>query len=344
MMSIRRTHKIFVIIALAILVVSLLPGAAVVWAGVALPSTETGLEMEPSIPPAQGEGSEEHPPISLDDIIVRYGEEGGDISPQSDYSGIELVPAAAFVHTGELGTGTEADDWFFSFSGGFVTNDSGGRSVCLAAPVYLPPGNIINSFTAYVYDNDSTRNMTIYLDRTGSWGGYAYLAGVQSAGSSTSIQTLTDPSISESAILPEYNYHVDFCLPANSDFNIRIYGARIDYGPSGAPGLSVYLPIIFKNTLPPPVTFSVRNETGGTLYYYKVYNAAPQQGGALLGQCPANIQNGATAGCGTFPSGDLYVETESGCGPGNGSLTFPSGTCTRVVRCGRDNPSIWECN
>jgi hypothetical protein len=347
-MNLRRSHKTLLIIALSILIISLLPGVTIVWAGVGINSIETALAPIPLLPPAQGEERIEHPPLSLDDMIVRFGDEGGDLSPQSDLSGVEIVPAAAFVHTGELANTTQADDWYFLAwdlgEGGFVTNDSGGNEVCLAGPVYLPPGSTITSFTVYVYDNSSTASLSVYLDRTGSWGGYEYLAGVQSTGSSTSIQTLTDPSVSYGFVLPEQNYHIDFCLPANSDFDIRVYGARVDYQMPPPPQANkVYVPVMLKNFLEAPINLSVRNETGGTLTYYKIYDKNPQQGGILLGQCPANIPNGTMKSCGTFPSGQVYVQVNSGCGPGSGPVTFPSGTCTRIVRCGRD-PSEWQCN
>jgi hypothetical protein len=253
---------------------------------------------------------------------------------------VEIVPAAAFVHTGELDNVTQAEDWFFSFSGGYVINASA-NMVCLAAPVYLPPGSVIESFTAYVYDASTTDNVWIYFDRSGSWGGGAELARVMSTGSSSSIQIITDPSISTvdgaNVVAPFYNYHVDVCFPPNSSFDIRVLGARVNY--SGEVS-KVYLPILVKE--PPSNTrLYITNDSGGVIDYYRVFDAP---GGTLLADCPTGIANGNTVDCGTFSSGTRHVVTDGECGPGSGNVDFPKGTCTRTVRCGRDNPTTMVCN
>jgi hypothetical protein len=256
------------VITLSILAASLLPGVVTAWAGGDSNLTQITLNSDASIPSAQGDEAATRPPSSFDDMIVEYGEQTEGISAQSDGSGVEVVPGAAFIHTNELGNGTEAQDWFFSFAGGFLTNDSGGNLICVAAPVYLPPDNTITSFKAFVRDNSLT-DIAIFLDRTASFGGWTELAAVQSTGSSAAIQTLTDPSISTeggaSAIAHGFNYHVSLCLPANSDFSILVFGAQVTYAPTSN---NVYLPIVFK---PNPVILQSRvfltNQSGGTVNY-----------------------------------------------------------------------------
>jgi hypothetical protein len=256
------------IITLSIVAASLLPGVVTAWAGGDSNLTQTSLNPDASIPSAQGGEAAGRPPSFFGDMIVQYGEQNEGISAQSDGSGVEVVPGAAFIHTNELGNGTEAQDWFFSFAGGFLTNDSGGNLICLAAPVYLPPDNTITSFKAFVQDN-SAFEIAIFLDRTASFGGWTELAAVQSTGSSTAIQTLTDPSISTeggaNAIAHGFNYHVSLCLPANSDFSILVFGAQVTYAPSTN---NVYLPIVLK---PDPTLLQSRvfltNQSGGTLNY-----------------------------------------------------------------------------
>lgn len=277
-MPLRKTHKAFIIVVLSVLVVSVLPGVAAIWAEADSDLAEADPSAEPLIPPPQGDEPITRPPSSFGDMIVQFGEGSGDISTQSDNSGVEIVPGAAFVHTNELGSGSEAEDWFFSFAGGYLTNDSVShsgisKSVCLMAPVYLPLDSTIIGFSAYVLDQSSTIDVAIFLDRTRSHGGWTELAAVQSTGSSTSIQTLTDPSIfadgDANVVALNHNYHVSLCLPAGSDFDIRVFGARVDYIPFGTPPpAGVHLPIIFKAD--PTLLMSyvyITNLSGGSVDY-----------------------------------------------------------------------------
>jgi hypothetical protein len=343
-MSVQKIVKPLVITAILLLVLGLLPGISALGAGVdsgpaKVGPASAGLTPTPSAPL---EGPVVRPPASFEDMIVQFGESSGDTSAQSDNSGVEIVPAAAFIHTGQVGNGTEGEDWFFSFSSGSVWNDSANQ-VCLAAPVYLPPGSVIQSFTAYVYDNSASNDLVIFFDRTGSWGGWNELGAVMSVSSNTSIQTLTDPSISAeggaNVVAPEYNYHVDFCFPAASSADIGVFGARIDYSPASAPGpANIYLPIIIKPSN--ATTLYIKNSSGGVIFFYRVYDA-PQ--GSLLIQCPGNIQNGAQVLCGTFPAGNRHVVLDGTCGPGSGTVVFPAGTCTRTIGCDR-KPTTMVCN
>lgn len=346
-MNIPKIPKILVVFTLLLTIISLLPGVATVWAEVTPNVNKTRLDVEqPLLPPAQeGDAPAHRPTPSLDNMIVKIGQKGEYIFTQSDGAGVEIVPAAAFVHTGELGTGSEANDWFFNFNGGFLSNDSPFNSVCLAAPVYLPPGNTIDSLTVYVYDNFLANNVTFYLDSTGSFGGWNELASIQSANNSADIQTLTTSSIlSEGAanqVAFGINYHIDFCLPAGSGTSIRVYGARVNYS---APAQSVYLPAVIKAPppTPPPTTTTlfVENNTGGVIFFYRVFDSA--ESGNLLAECPANIQPGTTVSCGTFTAGSRHVTTNGECGPGQGPVDFSVGTCTRVVGCDR-TPTTMQC-
>jgi hypothetical protein len=215
----------------------------------------------------------------------------------------------------------------------------------MVAPVYLPLGSIIESFTVYVLDSSTTYNLVVYFDRTGSWGGWDWLGTVASTGSNSSVQAVTDPSILPAAkgVQLDQNYHLDFCFPPSTA--LRLYGAKVNYS---LPTSSVYLPLVIKSPAPviPTTDLSVENDTGGVILYYRIYESA---GGALLTQCPTNISNGNTVPCGSFASGTRYVVTK-GNGPDCGSeevagnVSFPEGTCTRTVRCGRDNPTTMVCN
>jgi hypothetical protein len=344
-MSMHRIYEMVAVAVLTILVLSFLPRITSVGAEIGSDAVNSGhplAQLTPTLP-VPGDGPIARPPVTFDDIIVQSEDGSQDISAQSDNSGVEIVPPAAFIHTGELGTGTEGEDWYFSFFGGFVWNDSS-NEVCLAAPIYLPPGSVIESFTAYMYDNSTSGDITIYFDRTSSWGGWDELARVWLSGSSDSIWIVTDPSINPdngaNVVAPDFHYHVDFCFPAGSSTDIRVYGARVDYTPAGAADENkVYLPIVMKpsNT----TKLYIKNSTGGVIDYYRIYK---EVGGKLLAECPTKIKNGAKVLCGSFSAGERYVETY-GCGePGTANINFPGGTCTRTVRCGRDNPTTMVCN
>jgi hypothetical protein len=272
-MFIRKTYKTLIIGVLSILVISFLPAVSAVWAEADSSFTKLSFTSKALIPPSQSAESINRPPSYFGDMIVQFGEAGENIAAQSDGSGVEVVPGAAFVHTNELGSGTEAKDWFFSFGGGFLTNDSFAESgvnkaVCLTAPVYLPLGVTITKFQGYVLDNSTTSDAAIFFDRTGSFGGWTELAAVQSTGNNASIQTLTDPSITAGAniVATENNYHVSLCLPAGSDFNILVYGAQINY--LSGTLKNVFLPLVLK---PNPASLLskvyITNLSGGTLNY-----------------------------------------------------------------------------
>jgi hypothetical protein len=309
-----------------------------VWAGADLAFDGSRLGLNLLGPLGQGEGSSSRPPAPLDDMIVQSE---GDIAAQSDGSGIEIVPAAAFVHNGLLNSTTQAEDWFFSFAGGVVRNSSA-NEVCMSAPVYLQPGSLIDRFTVYLVDNQAPANLTVFFDRTDDFDfGFVELARVQSSGSSSALRVLTDPSITAGAVLPGFNYHITFCLPPGT--SILVKGARISYVP---PTEGVFLPLLFKSTQVVPTTrLTVKNSTGGTVIYYRIRRLSDN---AIVAQCPANMPNGAEQFCGpTFPSGTYTVEGSfSQCGSGTTTLTFPSGNCLRTVTCpseGGQQPSM-QCN
>lgn len=303
-MGMPKRYKTVIIIVLSILVLGLLPGVALVWAEAGPDSTQVGLASGSFVPLGQeGEESGVRPLASTDDMIVQIGADPGQITGQSDGSGIEIVPASAFVHTGGVGgakTGTEADDWFFDFDGGFVRNDSA-NFVCMMAPVYLPPGSIIDSFTVYLVDN-SASNLTVYLDKVDVIDGWVELGRVTSSGSSASIQTLTDPAIvsdngANTVSTVAVNFYVDFCFPNSATgTSLRLNAARVNYS---APANITFLPIVIKGIeeVGGPTRVYITNNTGGSLTY-TIFNT-PQ------GNISCVIANGANdVPCGNpFTSG-----------------------------------------
>ncbi|MCB0168860.1 MAG: hypothetical protein KDI79_31825 [Anaerolineae bacterium] len=315
---------------LTALIIFLLPTVVMVWADPSPYLTEF-ISSELANPAFQGEFPTARRTPSFDDMTVQFGPDDDDVSNLSDDSGIEVVPGAAFIHTNELGNGTEAQDWFFSFSEGYITNDSLSSSgtsklICLVAPVYIPPQRRITHFVGYVRDTSATLDITLFLDRTDSFGGWTELAAVQSVGNNTAVQTLTDPSITTAGGANitdiEYNYHVSMCLPAGSDFNINVYGAAVKYSPDLAPPTlnTIHLPILIK---PGPPVFSkvfITNKSGGSVNY-TVLNT-PQ------GNINCVIPNGATnTFCGKqFTPGSYNWQATLKCGKlGPKPKDFPPG-------------------
>jgi len=84
--------------------------------------------------------------------------------PQSDkaFSPPLLIPGSAFVNDGIDPDGA-------TFSNGAIVGR--GVKVLMVAPVYLPHGAVVDSFRAYVYDNDDAcdvngENVELFLVRT----------------------------------------------------------------------------------------------------------------------------------------------------------------------------------
>ena len=104
-MSVQKIYKSLVITAILLLALSLLPGVSVLGAGVDSGSAKVGpaLAVSTPTPSAAVEGPVVRPPASFDDMIVQFGEGGGDTSAQSDDSGVEIVRADAVVKPHALG-------------------------------------------------------------------------------------------------------------------------------------------------------------------------------------------------------------------------------------------------
>jgi|GEM_PF-2385963 len=338
-MSIPRIYKVYIIIILSILVLGLLPGVAFVWAEASSGPTQ----IDHLIQPAQGGGLPIRTPVSPNNTIVQSGVEfsSASISTQSDGSGVEVVPAAAFINTNELGTGTGGNDWFFSLStgglGGFVTNDSGGNWVCLAAPIYLPPDVTMESFTVYIFDG-SNSDVYVYFDRTEAWDlNYDEMAWVQSSGNVGAVRAFTSSSISDPVVKSGFNYHIAFCLPSNTDFNIGIFGAQVNYSVNTT---QVYLPVIHKGEVL-FTTLTIKNSTGNTINFYKILNKDTL---ATVVQC-TNIPDTQEQACGAFESGYYHASVDyAGCGSGQTSnpIAFPPGNCVRTVTC--NNVATMTCD
>ncbi len=129
-------------------------------------------------------------------------------------NGSIVVPASALTVDGTHNT------WFFPFSSGNIY-PTGANNYCGAAPVYLPNGATITAMVAYVYDNDASQfvGVWLYSKPYKSLSSGSNIAGVSTTTDSTSIQALVDDSIGTTGNPVDYStytYHVGTCLWSTS--------------------------------------------------------------------------------------------------------------------------------
>lgn len=141
-----------------------------------------------------------------------------------------LVPAAAFSSDGYA-----LSTYFFPFSGGYIYSTDNSGSLCAMAPVYLPDGVTVTAVSGYVYDNDVNANisLTLYAETYTSTGGDPTMASVSSPANNTSLQVITDTTISNAVVdLGTYAYYAATCLGYGaSGSNNRLYAVQVFYTP-----------------------------------------------------------------------------------------------------------------
>jgi hypothetical protein len=155
--------------------------------------------------------------------------EEGNIDPQSDGSGIEVVPIAAFKNDGDSGNG-----WFHSFSGGYIENQSS-NLVCFIAPTYPPNGATLTGFRFSLTDDSPTNDLFVFLERVRLTTGVVdTIAGGSLAGrdNPTAVEAVDNSMAPGTAVVSNaYAYYVDLCFDANTGPEIHLYGARVFYTP-----------------------------------------------------------------------------------------------------------------
>jgi hypothetical protein len=223
-----------------------------------------------------------------------------------------VLPVPTFIGTGETGDELgEPNNWLMSLEDGFLTADDNSRS-CLAAPLLLPVGSVLQNFTVYIEDDFNPADLTVFLDRTSFLGEWRELGRVvsQDGGGLRAITAVISPTADKIEVIAPYsNYHLNFCLPPFSDDDLKIYGAKVAYLSSGTP-TELYFPVLFQATLPPPSSLSLflTNLTPNPLTY-TVFNPAQ-------GNLTCAVPGGATAYlCGSpFTAGSYSFRTHATCG------------------------------
>jgi hypothetical protein len=138
------------------------------------------------------------------------------------YGSPMVVHASSFHNDGGA-----ADQFFMSFSGGYVYGKNGGT--CMQAPIHLPVGAEMISFYANVIDNAATDlTVTLFRKYVSTNTASEQLASVTSSGTSTTPTSLYTGAIA-TPIVPSqyYHYYITFCLP--DDVNMKFINARVYY-------------------------------------------------------------------------------------------------------------------
>jgi hypothetical protein len=149
-------------------------------------------------------------------VVPSADEEG--VGTLSDGSGVEVVPIAAFRHDGN-----NANDWFHSFYGGHIQNDSSALP-CLMAPTYPPDGATLTQFRFSLLDNSASSDLSVWLDRVNLTTGAVQTIG---GGSLTGRNSATPTEAFDNT--KDYAYFVNLCFDANTGTEILLYGARLIY-------------------------------------------------------------------------------------------------------------------
>jgi hypothetical protein len=151
--------------------------------------------------------------------------DGSLIQPQSDDSGVEVVPIGAFRHNGD-----NANDWFHSFWNNYIRNDSGSQA-CLMAPTYPPDGANLTHFLISFKDDSATYNFDqITLRRLNlTTGSVNTLAGGSFGWNAPNPVEAYWVISSGTTVSKDYAYYVTLCFEPNSSTGVLFYGARLFY-------------------------------------------------------------------------------------------------------------------
>jgi hypothetical protein len=152
-------------------------------------------------------------------------------SAVADYGPPLVIPAADFVSDGFSPANFRFVVEDASDRGGYVTSNND-PNVCVMAPVYLPNGATMTSFTATVVDKATNARIIVRLYRTNKTTGNPTTLALVSTGlssSSNSLQDITTTDVSGATINNlDYFYYVTTCL---ENANIQLYSARVFYAP-----------------------------------------------------------------------------------------------------------------
>jgi hypothetical protein len=156
----------------------------------------------------------------------------GDIGPQSDGSGFEVVPIGAFRNDGD-----NPDGWIHYFFYGYIRNN-GSDYACFMAPTYPPEGAELTRFFISFKDQSTTIDFYRFnLHRVALATGDVQIVAGQDPGTinwyypNPTEGYYSVPS-SMRTVTKDYAYYVDLCFEPDSDTDILLYGVRLEYTPA----------------------------------------------------------------------------------------------------------------
>lgn len=175
----------------------------------------------------QGQVTEPAPGEAVASAYQPVSDDSG-ISPQSDGSGIEVIPIGAFKNDGD-----NVDGWFNSFSGGYIRND-GPLVACFMAPAYPPLDSTLTQIRISLLDNNANLNLFFAeLKRINLVNGTVnkLAGGTVVWNDPNPVELFENISPNLAAVSSSYAYYFHLCFPANSGTSIQFYGARLFYTP-----------------------------------------------------------------------------------------------------------------
>jgi hypothetical protein len=154
--------------------------------------------------------------------------EGGDIGPQSDGSGVEVLSMGAFKNDGD-----SVDSWFNYFLGGYFRND-GDEVACFMAPTYPPNGAALTQVRISILDQSASSDILFAeLKRVKLTTGVVdYMSGGDVPWNDPSpVELMAGIVPGTEVVSNDYAYYFHLCFPPSSGVDVLFYGARLFYAP-----------------------------------------------------------------------------------------------------------------
>lgn len=158
---------------------------------------------------------------------------GSGVAPQSINSGFEYIPSSAFRSDGV----SPASGYRFIPTAGYIRNNSASQ-MCLAAPVYVPNGATLTTFSMFFVDDSAPSDLTFVKlwrkNQTASGAGTA--AQVVASLSFSNINEATVFEGFTTTLTPgtqtvsnNFGYYIGFCFNGGTGLEQLVYGFRVAY-------------------------------------------------------------------------------------------------------------------
>lgn len=140
--------------------------------------------------------------------------------PKGHHGGFHYTATIPGGHFHPIQDGLNWYNWAYK-----LRMDSGSGAFTAALPI-LPGSRTVESMTMYVMDNHASVNACVSLVRAKTDGSYTEIGSTCSAGSSSSIRTFSDTTISPSTI---WGGHGAYLYLSINGTNIDVYSVQVAY-------------------------------------------------------------------------------------------------------------------